>query len=156
MSICVLQKARRISGKDSLLTQYNGFIYPNITYCIEVWGTTSLNNGCPFSHYINGNQIDNIISIQSTFKAVIRIFENIIAVWWVSHVIYYPCYLDIKTTYLPIVFIQSSLKAVPLFTNMDKLQFQHGQVGASIIKCGIKLPIQLQTLPLSPLKFANG
>ena len=93
---------------------------------------------------------------KSTFKAVIRIFENTISVWLVWQVIYYPRYLDIKITYLPIVFIQSSLKSLPPFTNMDTLQFQHGQVGASIIKCGIKLPTQLQTLPLSPLKFANG
>ena len=39
--IGILAKARRMFKKQTLITLYNSFIYPYITYCIEVWGGAS-------------------------------------------------------------------------------------------------------------------
>ena len=42
--IGILQKAKKILRKESLLTLYDCFIYPYIIYRIEVWGDASLKN----------------------------------------------------------------------------------------------------------------
>ena len=41
-SIGIICKARKVLNKSTLLKLYYSFIYPYLTYCIEVWGNTSL------------------------------------------------------------------------------------------------------------------
>ena len=43
-SICVITKARRCLNWKSLLTLYYSFIYPYLTYCNHVWGSTYVTN----------------------------------------------------------------------------------------------------------------
>ena len=38
--IGILCKCRRYFGKETLLTLYNSFLYPYLSYCIPVWGNT--------------------------------------------------------------------------------------------------------------------
>jgi hypothetical protein len=42
--IGILCKARKFLCKSTLITLYNSFIYPYMTYCVEVWGCTTRHN----------------------------------------------------------------------------------------------------------------
>ena len=39
-SICIIFKARTLLNRSTLVTLYNSFVAPYISYCIEVWGNT--------------------------------------------------------------------------------------------------------------------
>ena len=39
--IGIIAKARKYLKQSTLLTMYYAFIYPHLTYCIEVWGSAS-------------------------------------------------------------------------------------------------------------------
>ena len=38
--IGIIHKARKVLKKETLLKIYYAFLYPYLTYCIEVWGNT--------------------------------------------------------------------------------------------------------------------
>ena len=40
-SIGIMYKARQFLTKKALLMLYHAYIYPYMTYCIEVWGCAS-------------------------------------------------------------------------------------------------------------------
>ena len=39
-SLGILYKCRKYFNRDTLLTMYYAFVYPYLTYCIPVWGST--------------------------------------------------------------------------------------------------------------------
>ena len=55
----IIRKCRICFGIDTLITLYYSFIYPYITYCLEVWGGTNERN--PNSIFILQKRIIRII-----------------------------------------------------------------------------------------------
>ena len=39
MGLDIITKARRYLNRETLLKLYNAFVFPYLTYCVEVWGT---------------------------------------------------------------------------------------------------------------------
>ena len=58
----IIRKCRICFSIDTLLTLYYSFIYPYITYCLEVWGGTSERN------------LNSIFILQ---KRIIRILKSL-------------------------------------------------------------------------------
>lgn len=58
--IGIICRAKRLLNKPSLLTLYNSFIYPYLTYCIEVWGAAA------------DTYLDKILKLQ---KKIVRIIN---------------------------------------------------------------------------------
>ena len=60
--IGIIIKARKYLNRKSLLDLYHAFVYPYLTYCIEVWGNLSS------VHLWYGNNLFDITKIHYILK----------------------------------------------------------------------------------------